>query len=123
MPPLFYDIAGFYNAAYAHAFLERQDRLIARFEWLKQHLNAVPYFTGVDFSMVDASFGPVFRYFNIFKASCGLDLLSRFPNVWAWRHALSGCTFVAEAVDSEYPDRLAAFLVNRNSHISAMFDR
>jgi glutathione S-transferase len=54
------DIAGFYNADAAVAFLERRDRLVARFEWLEQHLNTTPYFLGVDFSMVDAAFGPVF---------------------------------------------------------------
>ena len=54
------DIAGFYNADDAGAFLERRDRLVARFEWLEQHLNATPYFLGVDFSMVDAAFRPVF---------------------------------------------------------------
>ncbi len=115
------DITGFYNADDASAFLERRDRLVARFEWLEQHLNATPYFSGVDFSMVDAAFGPVFRYFDTFESSCGLEPV--FTNVREWRHALSGGASVAAAVDDEYHERLTTLLVNRNSYISAMVDR
>ncbi len=54
------NIAGFYKADDAGAFLERRDRLVARFGWLEQHQNATHYFSGADFFMVDAAFGPVF---------------------------------------------------------------
>jgi glutathione S-transferase len=117
------DIAGFYNAGDADAFLEKQDRLVARFEWLEQQLTAASYFAGEDFSMVDASFGPVFRYFDTFEAPCGLNLLSRFAKVGEWRRALSDRASVTEAVDAGYPDRLAAFLAIRKSHISTMVRR
>lgn len=117
------DIAGFYNAADAGAFLEKQDQLVARFQLLEQQLEASPYFAGEDFSMVDAAFGPVFRYFDTFETSCGLDLLSRFAKIGEWRRALAHRASVAAAVDDEYPARLATFLANRKSHISTMVDR
>jgi len=41
----------------------------------------------------------------------------------AWQHAFSGRTPVMEAIKSEYPDRLAKFLISRNSHISVMVGR
>ena len=117
------DITGFYNADDASAFLERRDRLVTHFEWLEQHLNATPYFPGVDFSMLKAAFGPVFWYFDTSESSCGLDLLPVFANVREWRHVLSGGASVAAAVDDEYHERLTTLLVNRNSYISAMVDR
>ena len=101
----------------------RRVSLVARFEWLEQHLNATPYFSGVDFSMVDAAFGPVFRYFDTCESSCGLDLLPVLENVRERRYALIGGASVAAAVDDEYYERLTTLLVNRNSYISAMVDR
>ena len=86
-------------------------------------MDASPYFDGANFSIVDATFGPVFRYFDTFEASCDLDLLSRFANVSRWRRALSSRASVIAAVDDEYPKRLATFLANRNSHISEMIGR
>lgn len=117
------DIAGFYNAADSGAFRQKQDKLSTPFEWFEQQLDASPHFDGANFSMVDAAFGPVFRYFDTFEASCELDLLSRFANVGGWRRALSGRASVIAAVDDEYPERLATFLANRNNHISEMIGR
>jgi hypothetical protein len=72
--------------------------------------------------MVDTAFVPVFQYFDIVEASCGLSAVS-ISECRAWQHAFSGRTPVMEAVKSEYPDRLAKFLISRNSHISVMVGR
>jgi glutathione S-transferase len=63
------DIAGLYSAADAAAFGAKADRLSEKFGWLERRLGAGPYFDGESFSLVDAVFGPVFRYFKSSTAS------------------------------------------------------
>src|SRR3954463_16144132 len=58
------DIWGFYSAPDATAFAAKRKRLGERFAWLERHLRAEPWFDGAAFSLVDAVFAPVFRYFD-----------------------------------------------------------
>lgn len=114
------DISGLYNAADETAFARKQEDLRAKFGQIEAVLGDGPYFAGQHFSMVDAAFGPVFRYFGTFDRFIDLDVFNGRPKVQAWRHALSLRPSVAAAVDSGYPARLAAFLSARGSHISRL---
>ena len=62
-------IAGFYTAPDAAAYEAKRADLAAKVAWLEGALAAGPYFAGERFSLVDAAFGPVFRYFNTFEAA------------------------------------------------------
>src|ERR1700731_5039607 len=57
------DIAGFYAAPDEAAFKAKAAQLAQRFERLESRLVAAPWFDGENFSLVDAVFAPVFRYF------------------------------------------------------------
>src|SRR4051794_26344618 len=59
------DIAGFYAAADKATFTAKALQLEARFARLEKRLAASPWFDGGEFSLVDAVFGPVFRYFDV----------------------------------------------------------
>ena len=59
------DIAGLYSAKDQAAFAAKAEALAAKFARLESHLGPGPWFDG-DFSLVDAVFGPVFRYFDVF---------------------------------------------------------
>jgi glutathione S-transferase len=98
------DIAGFYAAADAVLFDQKAQALVNKFERLEARLGAGPYFDNERFSLVDAVFGPVFRYFK--------------PKVAAYRQALSVRPSVRAAVSSDYNTRLWGFLLARNSHLS-----
>ncbi len=87
--------------------------------WLEKALAAGPYFAEERFSLVDAAFAPVFRYFDTFEATLPpLGMFDATPKVRAWRAALTGRPSVQAAVTADYADRLAAFLRARRSHLS-----
>jgi glutathione S-transferase len=60
------DIAGLYSAPDETAFNAKAGQLEARFARLETRVAATPWFDGEHFSLVDAVFGPVFRYFDVF---------------------------------------------------------
>jgi len=111
------DIAGLYVAPNAETFAAKQRALNARFGQLEANLRRT-WFAGKAFGLVDAAFGPVFRYLDTFERRAGLHLADGLPKVAAWRASLADRPSVAQAVAPDYPDRLAAFLLARDSHLS-----
>ena len=112
------DIAGLYSAPTADTFSAKRTRIAEKIGQLEQKLDHGPYFNGPAFSLVDAAFGPVFRYFNVLDAVIGPDLFDGRPKVIAWRKALAARSSVRQAVDADYESRLEAFLLARNAFIS-----
>lgn len=114
-------IAGFYAAPDADAFEQKRTDLAAKMAWLEAALGTGSYFAGERFSLVDAAFGPVFRYFDVFEAVLPpLGMFDSTPKVRAWRTALVARPSVQGAVAADYPERLAAFLRARGSHLSRL---
>lgn len=105
-------IAQLYNAADDAALGRAYDALRARFEQLEAALGAGPWFAGRRFGLVDAVFGPVFRYFDVIPPA---GLFDGLPRVVAWRSSLAARTSVREAVAPGYAERLRAFLSERGS--------
>jgi glutathione S-transferase len=114
------DIAGLYAAPDAATFRAKADLLATRFARIEAELGEGPWFGGKDFSLVDAVFGPVFRYFDTFDTIWDFGILAGKPKVAAWRRRLAARPSVAGAVSPDYPARLAAFLRARVSHISTL---
>ncbi len=67
--------------------------------------------------MVDAVFGPVFRYFETFDAIADHGVLSGLPRVAAWRRMLAERPSVRAAAVPDYDGRLRAFLKDRDAHL------
>ena len=114
------DIAGFYGAPDAASFEAKQAALRAKFERVEQELRGGPYFEGEQFSLVDAVYGPVFRYFEKFDTVRDFGILKGLPKLQERRAALSQRKSVREAVKADYQDRLRAFLRARRSYLSTM---
>lgn len=116
------DIWGFYVAPDAAGFERKAMDIAAKFQRLEDELarRAGPYFSGVDFSLVDAAFGPVFRYFDVFEQYIGPGFFDGKPNLQAWRQALAARASIKEAVSADYPKLLDRFLRNRGSHLSGL---
>jgi glutathione S-transferase len=114
------DVAGLYNAPDETAFRGKAEALAAKFERLERRLGDGPYFRGRRFSLVDAAFGPVFRYFDVFDEIADFGILAGKPKVGAWRTALALRPSIRAAVSADYAPRLRAFLEARNSHLSRM---
>jgi glutathione S-transferase len=112
-------IGAFYSAQDAQALEARRGELRARFRQLEDALAVDgPYFAGERFGMVDAVFGPVFRYFDVFEQLGEPDLFDGMPRVQAWREALDRRPSVQAAVTRDYGDRLIRFLLDRGSELS-----
>jgi glutathione S-transferase len=112
-------IAGFYNAVDDAALRARRDELVGRLAQLEPQLAAGgPYFAGVCFSIVDAVFAPVFRYFDAFEQAGLESFMGGLPRVQAWRAALAARPSVRQAVAPAYPQALLQFLRARGSALS-----
>ena len=113
-------IAGFYHAADAETFVAKRTMIRSRLEYLDRQLGPGPYFAGAQFHLVDAVWGPVFRYFDAFDRIGGLDFTHGLEKVEAWRRALAARPSVAGAVVPDFPDRLIAFLKRQPSRLATM---
>ncbi|MEO6623774.1 MAG: glutathione S-transferase family protein [Burkholderiaceae bacterium] len=111
-------IGAFYNATDETALQEKIADLRRRFEQIESVLGSGPYFEGSRFSMVDAAFGPVFRYFDVFESFEDFGFFTNTPGVMAWRRALAARSSVKGAAHGEYARLLREFLLRRNSAIS-----
>jgi glutathione S-transferase len=114
------DIAGFYSAPDEVAFEAKATQLEARFARLEARVAAAPWFDGDDFSLVDAVFGPVFRYFDVFDEIGDFGILAGKPKLARWRALLAARPSVRTAVSAEYPALLRDFLNRRNSWLSGL---
>ncbi|NJO31889.1 MAG: glutathione S-transferase family protein [Rhodospirillales bacterium] len=114
------DVAGFYNAKNAEAFETKRLRLANKFSWLERHLGDGPFFAGPRFALVDAAFGPLFRYFDTFDRIGDFGFFDDAPRVHAYRKELSKRPSVRQAVREDYSVRLTEFLRRRNSHVSTL---
>ncbi len=103
-------IGAFYNAADETALVARAAEIRARLAQIEVALGEGPYFAGESFSVVDAVFGPVFRYFDAFDAIDDFGFWDGLPKVQRWRRALAVRPSVAEAVRPDYPELLGRFL-------------
>jgi len=112
-------VGAFYNAPDATALQTRREELASKFAQLEAVLPARgPYFSGEAFSMVDAVFGPVFRYFDVFEALGETGFFEAAPKVRAWRAALAQRPSVRQAVRGDYAEELTQFLRRRGSELS-----
>ena len=92
------------------AFAAKRDVVENKFKRIEAALTSGPYFAGRRFSLVDAVFAPVFRYFDTFERFLDLGIFEGTPKVATWRAALARRPSVIGAVGPDYPVRLEAFL-------------
>jgi glutathione S-transferase len=88
-----------------------------KFKRLEEQLSTGPFFVGADFSIVDAVFAPVFRYFDVFDEITDLGIFNGLEKIVAWRKALAARQSVIGAVVPDYSDRLHAFLRKHDGHL------
>ena len=109
-----------YETTQDPAALEAKRKVLqAKFATVEAELAEGPYFAGSRFSLVDAVFAPIFRYFDVFDQISDRGIFKGLPGVVAWREALAGRPSVKTAVGEDYPQRLMAFL---EQHQAALLD-
>lgn len=100
------------------AFRAKTKLLKEKFTKIENALNIGPYFAGENFSIVDAVFAPVFRYFDVFDRILDLGIFDGLPKVQAWRKALASRPSVANAVVPHFRDLLRNFLRKQKGYIA-----
>ena len=111
-------IGAFYRAPDGSALQREAAAIHARLRQIEDVLGDGPYFDG-PFSMVDAVFGPVFRYFDVFDEIGDFGFWRGLTKVQRWRHDLARRDSVLHAAAPSYRAQLRAFLVRRGSALSA----
>ena len=114
------DIAGFYAAPDEATFKAKTAQLEQRFSRLEARIAAEPWFDGAEFSLVDAVFGPVFRYFDVFDEIADFGILADKPKIARWRRNLAARPSVRTAVSADYPALLRDFIERRKSWLSGL---
>lgn len=107
------DLAGFYGAPDEPALQQQAAKLRTRFERLDAALGGGPWFAGPGFSIVDAVFGPIFRYLDVFDAIGDFGLWPDRRALRRWRTALAERPSVRAAVAADYAPRLLDFVQRR----------
>ena len=114
------DIAGFYAAGDEATFKAKAEALADKFARLEARAVAAPWFDGEQFSLVDAVFGPVFRYFDVFDEIGEFSILTGKPRLARWRQSLAARPSVRSAVSPDYPALLRDFIDLRQSWLSQL---
>jgi glutathione S-transferase len=107
-------IGRFYSATDEAAFEKEREGLTAMFDRIEPELSDGPFFAGKSFSLVDAVFAPVFRYFDAFERLGVTGILEGKPRVATWRAQLAARPSVQSAVVANFPERLMRFLEARD---------
>jgi glutathione S-transferase len=110
------DLWGLETTTDAAVFESKRQAIVAKFARAGAALGAGPFFAGQDFSLVDAVFAPIFRYFDVFDELADLGVFQDTPRVATWRAELAKRPSVQAAVGPDYPDLLRAFLKQYDAH-------
>lgn len=111
------DLWGLETTTDPATFESKRQALVTKFARVEAALSAGPFFAGEAFSLVDAVFAPVFRYFDLFDELTQHGIFKDVPKVRAWRAGLAKRPSVRTAVGADYPELLRAFLVRHDAHL------
>jgi glutathione S-transferase len=98
-------------------FEAKRQAVAGKFARVEAALGTGPLFDGEQFSLVDAAFAPIFRYFDVFDAMTDLSIFAETPKLRSWRKHLAQRPSVRNAVGADYPQLLRQFLVRHDAHL------
>lgn len=113
------EIAGLYMAKTQAVYEKKKQEILEKFIWVEKSLQGKEWYGGADFSLVDAVYGPIFRYFDMFEKIGLMDIFADLPKLRKWRDLLSGRASVQQAVSGDYPENLWKFLKKKDSYLSS----
>src|SRR5262245_40362691 len=117
------DIWGLEIAPTREVAAAKIEALTQKFARLERDLGDGPWFAGEKFGLVDAVFGPVFRYFDLFDRLLEHGVLAGKPKVAAWRAALAARPSIRDAVVSDFAERLECFVAKQNGYLAGLLTR
>jgi glutathione S-transferase len=111
------DLWGLETATDAATFESKRQAIAGKFARVEAALGTGTFFAGDRFSLVDAVFAPIFRYFDVFDEFTDLAVFKDTPKLRKWRAELAKRPSVKAAVGADYPQLLRAFLARHNAHL------
>ena len=105
----------FYTTDDEKKFNHLKNILIDRFEVLEDEISEGPYFNGDTFSMVDAVYGPVFRYHQRIANYKDYGLFEEAPNIKAWGDRLMQRPSIINSVPDTYEQDMTNYLKKLDS--------
>ena len=114
------NIGQLYNADDEKQFAAVEHQLKQKISQLEQNLDGSDYFSGSEFSLIDAAFAPVFRYIEVFDELLGREFFKHQPRIQHWQQQLAKRPAVIKAVSSDYPQLLIEFLAARDSQLGRL---
>jgi glutathione S-transferase len=117
------DIWGLEIAPTRDAAAAKIEALRNKFARLERSLGEGPWFAGERFRLVDAAFGPVFRYFDLFDRLLDHGIFAGQPKVAAWRAALAARPSIRDAVVSDYSARLERFVASQDGYLAGLLPK
>lgn len=105
----------FYSTEDKKRFNHAKETLIDRFEVLEEEIGEGNYFNGEEFSMIDAVYGPVFRYHQRIAGYKDYGLFEDAPNIKAWGDRLMQRPSVINSVPQSYDSDMTAYLQKLDS--------
>lgn len=111
------DLWGLETTSDPATFDSKRQAIAGKFSRVEAALGTGPYFAGEQFSLVDAVFASIFRYFDLFDELAEHGIFNDVPKVRAWRAELAKRPSVRTAVGADYPQLLRAFLVRHDAHL------
>jgi glutathione S-transferase len=116
------DIYRLYTAKGETSFETERKQVDAKLQRLEREFTG-PWFSGEKFGLVDAAFGPVFRYLDVFDWRLGRPPIERSPKIRAWSEALAARPSVRAAVGDDYAEWLIDFVVSKQSYLGDQLER
>lgn len=116
------NIGQLYSAPSRDAFEVQKRALEGRLAALEPEI-AGPWFSGDRFGLVDAAFGPLFRYLDVFEWRLGTPVVDLPAKVRAWSTNLAKRPSVRTAVSNDYAELLIDFIAARNSFLGKKLER
>ena len=111
------DVYGLETTRDPAVFEAKRTAIAGKLARVEAALGAGPWFAGAAFSLVDAVFAPIFRYFDLFDRLADLKLWDGVPRLRAWRSALAPRPSVVQAAAPNYGALLHAFLGRHNVYL------
>jgi glutathione S-transferase len=114
------DIFALYSAPDAETFAQKRKELNRKLGWLSRDLGPGPLYAGAGFSLVDATYAPIFRLIDIIEDGAGVQVLDDAGNgLDAYRAALRQRPSVREVVVPDYAERFRRYVAARGSYLSS----
>jgi len=114
------NIGGLYCAKDEETYEKKRKEIKQMFQQIEDKLTNGPYFAGQDFHLIDAVYGPIFRYFDVIEARVDLRLFEELYKIQNWRLNLKKRESIKNAVTSQYAELLTEFIQQRKSYLSTL---